>query len=247
MSEKDFTSIFHKHLGVNDSLDAPKKLMEVMLDKPRREELFRNMLWDWDKNLDYDWFHKYFQDEQAERKKKKQDFTPMELTDLLNRLTNVGLKDSEAFKEGVYTTYDVASGTGGILINAWYNDRTKDGFIKYNPLNYMYYADEISARTIPFLLFNLSIRGMNAVVFYGDTISRKGFNIFYLENVHDSYTAFSNVNVMPRNEHVEKYFAVKFVNKLPQDKAERKIYEPLNENGIDHLIYRLDTTGAKII
>lgn len=226
-----FTDIFHKHLGVNDFNEAPEKLMQVMLDKPKREELFINMLNDWDRDLSYDWFHKYFQESYSDRKKKKQDFTPVELSGLVNKLVN----------NNGHTTLDIASGTGGLLIKRWEEDYYKDGWFKYKPSNYLYHAEDISDRTLPFLLFNLSIRGMNATVFRGDSLSRKGFNVFFLENVEDSLVTFSNINVLPNSEQVEEYFAVKFVDKLPQDNAERKIYDVLNENGIEQLYKHLDT------
>ena len=76
---------------------------------------------------------------------------------------------------GVY--YEPAAGTGGILITRWNQDRINDpiglhsnkkileknpgiSMFTYDPRNYWYQAEEMSDRAIPFLIFNMAIRGM---------------------------------------------------------------------------------------
>lgn len=56
-------------LGIDDAFKAPGRLMEILLEREEREKLFRNFL-KIDTNLEYDWFHEYFETEQAERKSK---------------------------------------------------------------------------------------------------------------------------------------------------------------------------------
>lgn len=72
-------------LGIDDAFKAPERLMEVLLKKEEREELFRKFL-KIDTSLEYDWFHEYFETEQAERKSKKQDFTPNVVAKLANSI-----------------------------------------------------------------------------------------------------------------------------------------------------------------
>lgn len=231
MSKKNFKEIFHEAIGVDEEYKVPDRLMEIMLNKEERENLFKYMLNNWDRNLDYDWFHEYFQDLQAERKSKKQDFTPMELGELLNKIVNV-----DAEENGVI--YEPTCGTGGIVINSWNEQRYRDGFFKYNPRNYIFHLEELSDRTIPFLLFNLSIRGMNASVFHGDVLSRKGYGVFWIENVKDDLIAFSNINVLPYSKGVEKHFAIEFVEER---------YPKYVENTYKHMLYRMEQEGLGFI
>ena len=76
----------NKLLGIEESYKAPEKMLRLMLDDQQRPGLFKQFL-AVSTDLKFDWFHEYFEDEQAERKSKKQDFTPDSVATLLNRLT----------------------------------------------------------------------------------------------------------------------------------------------------------------
>lgn len=52
------------------------------------------------------------------------------------------------------------------------------------------------------------IRGMNGIVVHGDALSREIKNVYFIQNVSDDYTKFSDLNVMPRSEIAEKEFNV---------------------------------------
>ena len=78
----DYNEIF----GVNDSYKAPEKIMSILYNKEEREKLFMELLEVNNFNVDFDWFHEYFQKEHADRKTKKQDFTPKCVADLLSKL-----------------------------------------------------------------------------------------------------------------------------------------------------------------
>ncbi|PAE09433.1 methylase, partial [Niallia circulans] len=60
--------------------------MEILRYKQQREQLFAAMLAEFNYDVSYDWFTDYFQDEHADRKNKKQDFTPRSLTTLVSAL-----------------------------------------------------------------------------------------------------------------------------------------------------------------
>lgn len=66
---------YNKLFGVEDSYQAPEKIMSILFDKDEREKLFMKLLQANDFKIDFDWFFEYFQDEHADRKNKKQDFT----------------------------------------------------------------------------------------------------------------------------------------------------------------------------
>jgi hypothetical protein len=194
MSGLDIESI-NTILGINEPFKAPTRIMEIMFDRTKREQVFRRML-AIDSDVSVDWFHAYFEEEQADRKKNKQDFTPDSISDLVSRLT-----ESEGAKD--YTVYDPTAGTGGLLIRKWWGEYSKpESLWAYRPQDYIFFAEELSDRALPFLLFNLTLRGLNAVVVHGDTLERSARGVFLIENDMNDYLGFSSLNVFPRNEAV---------------------------------------------
>ena len=202
--ESDYlnTETIHRILGIDEFFKTPTMLMELMLNKEERERVFSEFL-EVDTDLTYDWFHNYFQEEQADRKNKKQDFTPNSISKILTGI--VGLNEQD---DGM--RFDVAAGTGGITIQMWNDDRLKHSPFDYMPSMYYYTTVELSDRAIPFLIFNLAIRGMNATVVHGDSLLRKCKGIFFIQNDKDDFLGFSSINVMPYNETTENEFHVEF-------------------------------------
>lgn len=107
--------IVNNLLGVEDSSEAPYALWNILFDKNKREKVFKSFL-ELDHDLSIDWFQDYFQDVQADRKKDKQDFTPNAVTDIAMKIAGKG------------NYYEVAAGTGGMLIRKWDKDRKANWF-----------------------------------------------------------------------------------------------------------------------
>lgn len=205
-------------LGIDDAFKAPERLMEILLKKEEREELFGNFL-KIDTNLDYDWFHEYFETEQAERKSKKQDFTPNSVARLANAITSEPRQTDY---------YEMAAGTGGMMITRWaYNVKEDPAFtvkikstmaddiltssiFTYSPRTYWYHLEELSDRAIPFLLFNAAIRGINAVIIQCDSLDRKAKRAFYVKNDSDNFLAFSDILEVPKTDKFGKFLNVKW-------------------------------------
>lgn len=185
-----------KLLNVKESYQVPNKLMEIMFNKEKREKLFMKFL-EVTTDVSFDWFHEYFETAQADRKEKKQDFTPQSVARIANEITGEG-----------HTYFESACGTGGMLITRWHNDCMKANPFAYKPSMFFYQVEELSDAAMPFLIFNCLIRGMNAVILHGDSLSREVKDVYFIQNSKDSYTAFSSLNVMPRNETVKKFFRV---------------------------------------
>lgn len=192
------TQEINKILEIDDSYKAPTRLMEILFDKEKRESVFKEFL-TVDYNLDQDCFYQYFQEEHAERKKYAQDFTPSSIGQLLAELTS----------DGSGMNMDVAAGTGGLTIQKWVKDKYSTNFFEYRPSMFFYQCEELSDRAIPFLLFNLLIRGMNATVVHGDVLTREVKDVYFIQNFKDDYLSFSDLNVMPRTEIVEQEFNVR--------------------------------------
>lgn len=203
----------NKILGINDSYKAPDRLMEILYgDIPERNKVFSQMAELFNNEWDFDWFHEYFQNEHADRKQKKQDFTPESISKVLNELTG---------KSPVGTRLDVAAGTGGLTITRWAQDKRCFNPFAYRPSIFFYQAEDLSDRSIPFLLFNLIIRGMNGVVIHGDSITRECYGAWFIQNDHDSYFDYSNLNLLPYNKNTEHMLNVKFIEER---------YEPIRQS-----------------
>lgn len=209
-------------LGIDDAFKAPGRLMEILLKKEEREELFGNFL-KIDTNLEYDWFHEYFETEQAERKSKKQDFTPNSVARLANAITSEPRQTDY---------YEMAAGTGGMMIARWvYNIKEDPAFVlkrketvvndvltssvfTYSPRTYWYHLEELSDRAIPFLLFNSAIRGINAEIIQCDSLSRKAKRAFYVKNDSNDFLAFSDILEIPKTDDFAKFLDVEWEGDL---------------------------------
>lgn len=148
----------NKLLGVDESYKASSVLFKKLMSKDERQKLFKAFLAK-ETDLTFDWFTDYFQEEHSDRKKNKQDFTPDGVVTLVNRLLG-----STQFNA------DICAGTGGLTIKRW--SENKEAHI---------YCEEYSDRAMPFLLFNLAIRNMDAVVFHGDSLTRKAKGYYRIE------------------------------------------------------------------
>ena len=102
-------------------------------------------------DLSKDWLQMIYQYHEAERKEKKQDFTPESLGKLLTTL----LGDANQ-------TIDMCAGTGALTIQRW-NDNPGQEFILL----------EVDSNIIPYLLFNLVIRNIEAKVLCCDVLSNE--------------------------------------------------------------------------
>ena len=201
-------------LKINDSYKAPERLMSILLEKNEREEVFKQFLELFEYRMDRDWFHEYFQNEHADRKNKKQDFTPMSVSRLLTELAGES--------DGMY--YEVAAGTGGICITKWNQDRLKYNPFTYKPSEHLYVLEELSDRALPFLIFNLAIRGINAAVVHCDALTRESYGVFFIQNDTDNPIGFSSINVMPYSQDAEEFFNVKFIKQKYEPHVESEMW-----------------------
>lgn len=210
------TESINELLGIKESYQASDKLMSILFNKEEREKLFKSFLeqhWD----MTFDWFHIYFQDEHADRAKHKQDFTPRSISNLL-----VKMSESE---NNYGTRLDIAAGSGGLTIEKWNRDKVSVPILDYRPSMFIYQCEELSDRALPFLLFNLAIRGMNAVVLHGDVLSREFKQVYFIQNDYDDYLKFSSINIMPHSKMVETEFDVRCWLEEPKQHIESPVFD----------------------
>jgi type I restriction-modification system DNA methylase subunit len=111
-------------------------------------------------DLETDWIQKIFQYYKSNRDELKQDYTPPSMSKLLAELTIDGWTE---------TVYDVCCGSGSLTIQL---DKKKKGM--------EFICHELDQNVIPFLLFNLSIRNIEATVIRGNVITGEQFNVYKL-------------------------------------------------------------------
>lgn len=172
--------LINELLNISESYQAPQKMLEFMLDDSGRRKLFQSFL-EHETDLSYEWFQSYFEDEHSDRKAKKQDFTPNDISELLSRIPG---------DDGNY--FESAVGTGGILIKYWNQYEDKEKFDCR--------VEELSERAIPFLLFNMSIRGMNGVVSKGDSLTGE-FDAIYKLTKNGRFSDIEVVKKQPETKH----------------------------------------------
>lgn len=184
-------SIFH----ISDLIDLPKAVMDLLEGgREKRDAVYHELLQMHDYNLSYDWFSQIFEEELAQRKKHKQDFTPREVSELVSLLAGQGS-----------TVHEPTAGTGGLIIADWWQRCRKVLPWEAFPSRYMVTLWELSDRAIPILLLNLSIRGMMGYVYHGDVLENTVKQKYILLNRKDDALGFSeivraNINDIIRKE-----------------------------------------------
>lgn len=197
-------SKINRLIGVDESYKAPERIMQIISDKALADKVFSDFLVEYGHDLSYEWFNKYFEDEHADRKNKKQDFTPSCISNLM-----AAMQGGEP-QYGVI--YEPAAGTGSTVIAHWHKESRKHRFPwDYHPDSYLYLCEELSDRAVPFLLFNLLIRGMNAIVIHGNTLTREAKDVYHCDNKKDAYMCFSELSRLPHVKEVEEFCNVKFI------------------------------------
>ena len=82
---KNILSDINRMHGITDSYQAPEKIMNILTgDEKQSKTVFKEFLNYFKCDISYDWFHEYFEDEHADRKNNKQDFTPKCLSTLVS-------------------------------------------------------------------------------------------------------------------------------------------------------------------
>ncbi len=190
-------------LGIDESYRAPAKMLELISDEKSKNELFLKALMQFNYDLSYEWFNSYFEDEHADRKKRKQDFTPTCISNLMGEMLSCDKMNG--------VIIEPAAGTGSTVIAHWGQETKKCRFPwEYNPADYLYICYELADKTIPFLLFNLLIRGMNAAVIHGNTLTKETKTVYACINEKNSYMSFSRLIKLPQSAEIEHLFDVKF-------------------------------------
>ena len=132
--------------SVGNATDLGPAIMKcVMENDTDKMQSFYDLV---DGDLSVDWLQMIYQYYCAERKDKKQDYTPKSLALFLSRL----IGDSSE-------TIDMCSGSGALTIQRWMENRDT-----------VFTLYELDENVIPFLLLNLALRNIHARIYQADVL-----------------------------------------------------------------------------
>lgn len=146
---KELTTETLKIFNVTDTKNLGGALFECVVsgDETKMNE-FCNLV---KNDLSKDWLQMIYQYYLAEREQKKQDYTPKCLAQFLSRL--IGKSNS---------TIDMCSGSGALTIQRWN---------EYPDMEFELY--EFDKNVIPYLIFNMAVRNINAVIHQSDVLQQE--------------------------------------------------------------------------
>lgn len=179
MRKEMLSSLF----GIEDLKDLPVAVMNLIEgDIDARNDVYRELIRLNNNDMSYDWFQEIYETELSERKQKKQDFTPNILGVLCSKLTS---------QSG--SIHEPTAGNGSMIIADWWQRCKQKMPWEHFPSQNMVTCWELSARSIPILLLNLSIRGIMGYVYHGDVLTREVKQKYILLNRKNDALAFSEV------------------------------------------------------
>lgn len=148
MELKELTEKTLELFNSKDTTELIDKLPSYLNDIDVKSN-FKKMVGD----LSIDWLQKIFQYYEADRKDKKQDYTPTSIAKLMAKLA---LRGNENF------ITDMCAGSGALTIQCW-------------NLNHDIEAEclELDEKVIPILLFNLAVRNIKATVYQMDVLQQE--------------------------------------------------------------------------
>lgn len=169
--------------GIADLMDLPAAVSRLIsLPLHERDDRYRELLRLNCYDMGRDWFQDIYEQELAQRKQRGQDFTSMEVGQIMAEI--VGADGS---------VHEPTAGNGGLLIRTWWVGISKVLPWQWFPSRHMVTCWELSDRSLPLLLLNLSIRGIMGYVYHGDVLERTVKARYALLNRHDDALGFSEV------------------------------------------------------
>ncbi len=176
--------------SIEDIKDLPDAVMSVLMgDLKTRNNIYRKLIILNNFDMSFDWFQSIYEEDMSERKNKKQDFTPNSVGILCSKLT---------CQSG--SLHEPTAGNGSMIIADWWQRCKKKLPFEHFPSENMVTCWELSSRSIPLLLLNLSIRGIMGYVYHGDVLERTVKMKYILINKEDDTLGFSEIIKDPDNK-----------------------------------------------
>ena len=183
-----------KFFDIKDLMYLPDAVW-TLLNSPtkERDEKYKELIELNNYDMGTEWFQPIYEAELSERKQKKQDFTPKELSKLCSKLT---------LQRGF--VHEPTAGNGSMIIADWWERCRLRLPWEMFPSENMVTAWELSDRAIPILLLNLSIRGIMGYVYHGDVLEQNVFQKYILLNKKNDGLGFSEVVKVNKNQLIKQ-------------------------------------------
>lgn len=183
--------------NITDITYLPIAAMNIALSSiNERNAVYRKLLKANNYDVSKDWFQEIYEGELSEGKRKGQHFTPSGVHQLLSMLV-----DTSASLQ-INDVHEPTAGTGSLIIGDWWNHVSKKMPWDVFPNQRTYTAWELSDRAIPLLLINLSIRGINAIVYHGDVLEQTVRAKYIVFNEQNDSLGFSDIRIIKEHEFV---------------------------------------------
>lgn len=190
MKKGDLFEIFK----IDDLRVLPEAISGVLFGNlEERNNVYNKLLEINSYDMSKDWFQEVYEEEMSERKKKGQDFTPYELGVICSKLTK---------QQG--SIHEPTAGNGSMVIADWWERCRRLLPWEHFPSEHMVTCWELSDRSLPILLLNLSIRGIMGYVYHGDVLEGTVKQKYILLNRTDDTMAFSDIVKAGINDKIVK-------------------------------------------
>lgn len=190
MKKGDLFEIFK----IDDLRVLPEAISGVLFGNlEERNNVYNKLLEINSYDMSKDWFQEVYEEEMSERKKKGQDFTPYELGVICSQLTK---------QQG--SIHEPTAGNGSMVIADWWERCRRLLPWEHFPSEHMVTCWELSDRSLPILLLNLSIRGIMGYVYHGDVLEGTVKQKYILLNRKDDTMAFSDIVKAGINDRIKK-------------------------------------------
>lgn len=191
--------------NIEDLNDLPIAIMNKLCgDIQQRDQLYKRLLIVNKYDLSFDWFQGIYETEFSERKQKKQDFTPHSVGVLASKLTGL--------PKGMIC--EPTAGNGSMIIADWWNRCQSVVPWEMFPSENLVSCWELSNRSVPILLLNLSIRGIMGYVYHGDVIEKDVRQKYILLNRKNDAFAFSEIIKVDGNSELFELPHTKYLEDL---------------------------------
>jgi type I restriction-modification system DNA methylase subunit len=158
-NQSDLTTLTQRLLEIFDCeiCGAGEKIMAAVMmhDRERLRACYELL----SRDIGCDLLQRIYQYHLADREKNKQDFTPLSIGRLLDRVTP---------DEGVI--YDLCAGSGSLTIQKWSGNQDAT-----------FICEEIDHRVIPFLLLNLVVRNIDGWVIHRNALTLETNAVYQLK------------------------------------------------------------------
>lgn len=183
-----------KFFDIKDLMYLPDAVWKLLNSPTKeRDEKYKELIELNNYDMSTEWFQPIYEAELSERKQKKQDFTPKELSKLCSKLT---------LQRG--SVHEPTAGNGSMIIADWWERCRLRLPWEIFPSENMVTAWELSDRAIPILLLNLSIRGIMGYVYHGDVLEQNVFQKYILLNKKNDGLGFSEVVKVNKNQLIKQ-------------------------------------------